>query len=239
MITARDIFFIAPLAAFFGGYFLFTCLAPSKQTSTPDLITLELPKALRCASESQLNIRILKEQEDALLPDGTVTDQVPVAHTVVKPQQTIWVTITKKPPVKKVDSIGKTAAEIQALAAQHGLEATIYHIPHLYADDTCIAQSPGPQDPLIDKKLTCYVAKKPKLCFVTPRLIACNLKEIRAGFEGERVTIDVLYASPGLAKIDEELLFVTDQRPLPGHQCRGAEGLYLQLFVSAFVKTSA
>lgn len=231
MITARDIFLIAPLAAFFGGYFLFTCLAPSKQTSTPDLITLELPKALRCASESQLNIRILKEQEDATLPDGTVIDQVPVAHTIVKPQQTIWVTITKKPPVQKVDCIGKTTSEIQALATQHGLKASVHQIPDLYADGTCIAQNPGPQDPLIDKKLTCYVGKRPKLCFVTPRLIACNLKEIRAAFEGERITIDVLYASPGLEKIDEEQLFVTDQRPLPGHQCRGTEGLYLQLFV--------
>jgi beta-lactam-binding protein with PASTA domain len=231
MITARDIFFIAPLAAFLSGYLLFTCLAPNKQTATPDLITLELPKALRCASESQLNIRILKEQEDSTLPDGTVIDQVPVAHTVVKPQQTIWVTLTKKPPVQKINYIGKTASEIQALATQQSIQAAVHHIPDFYGNGTCVAQNPSPQDPLIDKKLTCYVTKKPKLCFVTPHFIARNLKEIRAAFECEHVTIDVLYASPDLANKDEELLFVTDQRPLPGHQCRGAEGLYLQLFV--------
>lgn len=240
MLTARDILFITPFCAFFAGYLLFTSIAPNQQTTTPDLITLELPKALRCASEARLNIRILYEQEDALLPDGTVINQVPVAHTVVKPQQTMWVTITKKPPVQKIDFLGKTSTEIQTQATLHGLQASIHHIPDPYAHNTCIAQNPGPQDPLIDKKLTCYISKKQKPYYIAPRLISSSLKEIRAAFEGEPVIIDVLYASPALAKMDEELLVITDQRPLPGHHCRGAEGLYLQLFVSATVqKTKA
>jgi beta-lactam-binding protein with PASTA domain len=130
----KNTVWLLPFICFIIGYCAMSWLLRPAAMSMPSLINHSLHDATKIASEHHLNIRILREQENTQLAEGTVIDQIPSPKSLVKHYQTVFLVITKKaarplaPHLLNLSTIkGQSVEHVQELAQQAGMRLTIQH----------------------------------------------------------------------------------------------------------------
>src|SRR5579872_4934222 len=129
----RSILWLFPFICFAGGYFVTRSLFHQTEMKAPALIGKNLFEAFTILSNNNLSPRLLDQKIDPDLPEGTVINQLPAAGQSIKQRQTVFVVLSKKPPVTPAPLlVGKSLNEIEKLGASMPYKIKTYLVPSCY-----------------------------------------------------------------------------------------------------------
>ena len=226
----RKIFWMFPFISFLIGYFFFYFLIHKKEVITPRLIGRTIQTGLMNVSKNGLNVRLLREKEDVDLPAGIVIEQIPGPGQRMRPNQHVFVVVSKKPKVQKApDVVGSKVSDITKQLSKIGVQHNSFFLSSLYPKETCIAQTPRVGSLLTKRKLTTYISEGTTKLFIVPDLCGRDFDEVKEFLENEKVTVDVFYAKKKSKKNFTNI--VSDQKPMPGSIVDLSKPLFMQLQV--------
>lgn len=216
MFQIRSFLWLMPFASFILGYLLISLFIKQPSLQAPTIVGKTLDQAVLTLSQSNLNIRIVGQKEDAQLAEGTILTQTPAPGSIIKEQQALYVTIAKKPvPLAMPNLVGKTesqaVAEIEALS----LHAQIHHLASDKLIGTVIAQSPEPGLSASTHSITLYIATDPQKPILMPHFKNRSLDEVISFLELHGITPTILH-TPVAPDHRCTNCMVIDQRPLAG-----------------------
>lgn len=188
-----------------------------KTIQTPSVVGMSLNNAARILSEHNLNLRILAEKEDPDLPSGTIISQVPVAHSPIKPHQSLFlVTSTTPQPTTSPRLVSHLVDNVEDVLTKKGIKYKLYTLESNYPTGTCIGQWPAAGNSLDNNKLIAYVSTTNSKPVLMPNLVGRTVPEV-ADFLTSHEMIPQLIHNPSVP--DGHICstcYVTDQRPLAG-----------------------
>lgn len=92
----KDILWTLPFICFAGGYYITQSTLCMGQFEAPSIEGKSLMQAATELSNHQLSLRVLRIKQSNNLPHGTIIHQIPSPGQMVKPRQTICVTLSKR-----------------------------------------------------------------------------------------------------------------------------------------------
>lgn len=162
-------------------------------------------------------MRLLEEKEDACLPTGTIISQTPQAGHTIKPYQSLFVLVSKKPSrVHAPHCLHKTGSDVQSLLQSQNIRAKIYTLPSIYPKGLCFAQIPLPQEPIEDTMLTLYVSDGNKKPIIWPDFRQLLVSDVINFLNTHTIEATVVHEYLVPANHICTSCTITDQRPLVG-----------------------
>lgn len=175
----RHLFWTLPFICFCAGYLTLSNLYHIEEIEAPALIGCTTEQALALLAQHNLNARLMHFKEDDLLPDGTIISQMPPNGQKIKPNQSIYIVVSKKPQkVKTPSCIGKALHEIEPTLTLHKIHAKKYYITSIYPQSSCFAQHPNPDQELQDNKIILYLSKGNTKPVIIPNLVKKPLDSV-------------------------------------------------------------
>lgn len=232
----RKISFFATFFPFFCftiGYIACHMFIHTDEIILENVIGKTLQESIAILSHNNLNVRLLHEREDSVLPEGTVLDQIPKPFQHVKPNQSIFVTVSKKTsPLEVPDFTGQSNQEIVTRAEKLGIDLTTITISHATPQGRCIAQTPIAGS-LFEKNqhMTIYCSSGNKQQLIIPSFINKPLKDVEQAIKKTFASLEIFH----LSYVDDDhtcdSCIVIDQRPQPGALIYDDKPLTIQLQV--------
>jgi len=209
------LFWTLPFISFMAGYFLLHSLY-IQELQTPNLIGKQLQESLYILSECNLNVRIMAQKESVDLPEGTIINQTPSATTKIKPNQSVFLVICKKPKTSRAPSlIGKSRTEYEQLLKDMPITVKSYALATQHPKGMCLAQLPQPHMTVVDNTLMVYTAvaddSKPVLMPLLIGKTAQQVQEILASY-----SINLIVTHPAAPEHTCTSCIVNAQRPIAG-----------------------
>lgn len=206
-----------PFISFFSGYILFFFLYTPQKLAMPSLIGKNIHEVAKILSNNQLNLRILKEKVDTLLPEGTIISQIPAPHQKIKAHQLVFCVVSALPPIAKAPYlIGKNIQEIEQALNAEGIIHKQYAFESIYPENYCFAQLPPPGQKIKDNCVITYQSKGPSSLLLMPNFVGKKIKEIKSLLELHDIPVSLIHKNiTGPAHTCDEC-YVTEQKPLAG-----------------------
>lgn len=206
-------FWIIPFLCFILGYQITRFFLTIDGIETPGLVGLTVTEAVKILSKNSLNVRILSDKEDAELPDGTIVSQTPATGRRIKSNQSIFLSISKKPenPIAP-QFVGKTLKDAENCTRKIVSHNKIYPIESCHPSGTCIAQHPHAGTALEDSKVLLYVSDKKRRSAILPSLVGRPPEEVIAFLDESGIPYEIV----GQQKANLSKQRISDQRPLAG-----------------------
>jgi len=209
--------FSLPFCFFLAGYFFPTYYFHTNKIETPNLVGKQIHEAIVITSHHNLNPRIIEQNEEPVLPEGTILHQTPHPGEKIKPHQTLFLVTAKKPAIritpyflkKPIDTITKELANSD-------VRIKIYHIPHVFPKGHCFAQFPKPQKPLEDNTIILYVAAHRKKIIIWPDFTNKTIEEVSTFLHDYDITPHVVHNSMPSDLHSCSFYRIIEQRPLAG-----------------------
>lgn len=184
---------------------------------TPSVVGKHIHEAFAILSTHNLNARLLEEKEDPYLPAGTVMSQSPQAGQKIKPYQSLFMLLSKKPSyINAPHCLNKTNADIHTLLQKNSLRAKIYKLPSIYPQGVCFAQIPLPQEPIDNTMLTLYISDGNTKPILWPNFIGRSVVEVTNFLHTHAIEATVIHERSYPSPHTCATCTVTDQRPLAG-----------------------
>lgn len=218
ILKLRSLLWTLPFAGFFLGYLIPLYVLSRTTQKTPHLVGKLLQEALTMLSEQQLNARITQELEDAIIPAGTIMHQIPSPGQPVKSNQSIALTVSKKPALPATpDLISKNIKELNACTKKINALVELIGIPSGGNYPGCLAQTPSSDTPLQKKTIIAYIPKQQEKLVVIPNLVGSELATATECVNKIPLTLQIFYHG---ILVQEPVLYSTAsiiaQRPLAG-----------------------
>ncbi len=208
--TSVSFLWILPFIAFLLGYQLLRIFTHTQTIAVPSVVGLHMNDAIKLLSANRLNVRILSEKEEADLPEGVILMQTPSQGTVVKPHQSIFLVVTRRPPKPRAPEVyGLSKAEALSKAEQLDIRLKMYEIESIYPEGISIAQNVQPGHELSDKTLSLYLSSGTTPLRIFPDLKGKKVDEVTTFFKPYGIQVEVVPSDV----IDGQII---DQRPLSG-----------------------
>lgn len=189
----------------------------TSEFATPSVVGTPIHEAFAILSAHNLNARLLEEKEDAYLPAGTVISQTPQAGQKIKPYQSLFMLLSKKPShINAPYCLNKTNDEINKLLQKNSLRAKIYTLPSIYPQGLCFAQIPLPQEPIDTTMLTLYISDGNKKPIIWPNFTQLPVSEVTQFLQTHALEATIIHERPYPLPHTCTTCKVTDQRPLAG-----------------------
>jgi eukaryotic-like serine/threonine-protein kinase len=222
---------LLPFGSFLLGYQLLRVFTHAQSIIVPSVIGLHLHDAIKQLSAEKLNVRILMEKEEPDLQEGMILSQTPVQGAMVKPHQSIFLVLTRRPPKVRAPALfGFSVEEARSKADQLGLTLRIHRIESRQPYDTIIAQGQIQGKELDSKVFGVYVSHGITPLRVFPDLRGKIGQDIQSFFKSyDTITVELL--TPSQEKGDPAQI-VIDQRPAAGSLIDIRKPLAVQLIVS-------
>lgn len=229
MFHIRSFLWLMPFASFIGGYLIVASLHRQPALQAPSIIGKTLDQAVLILSETNLNLRIVGQKEEAQLPEGTVLTQTPAAGSTIKEQQALYVTTAKKPiPLAMPNLIAKTQAQAQAELEALSLQPKIYHIASDQPIQTIIAQFPDAGESTHAQEIILYSATDAQKPLIMPNLKQRSLDEVISFLDLNGITPAISHV-PTTPDHQCTNCIIVDQRPLAGTIFKRAKEKPLQV----------
>ncbi len=214
----RTFLWILPFSGFLIGYLVPTWFISLKPQKTPTVVGKTLQDALGILSYEHLNARLIKEQEDAIIPAGTVIHQIPSSNQPVKADQTVSMVISKRPALAITpDLLNKKPLDFSAVTKKSTASIECITIPSAYKSSSCLAQVPLANSPLTSKTIFAYFSSEKKSLFIMPNFINTSLEWVNEYLTSIPIVFQAY--SNGIPVADPSInnnLNVISQRPLAG-----------------------
>ncbi len=202
--------------AFLLGYQLLRFLSHTETIVVPSIVGMHIHDAIRILSADKLNVRILDEKSDPDAQEGIIISQAPVAGHKVKPHQSIFLVLTRRPPKLKAPSFyGLSVAQAKAQAHGKDIELHISHLESNYPAEICFAQNASVGQELPKKSIDLYCSAGPTTLRIFPDLTRRTLDEVRSFLESHGITVFISNPQALPGGINRDAL-IKEQRPLAG-----------------------
>ena len=213
--SIRSFLWILPFLSFLAGYQLLRTLSHVEVIEVPPVVGLHMHDAIKTLSSFQLNVRILAEREDLDVPEGIIITQTPIQGTKVKPHQSIFLVITRRPPKPRAPSLyGLPKDEAIAKAQERGIQLKAYSLESMYPSGKVIAQNSYIDQEVSTKIMAVYVSSGPTSLRIFPDLKGHTVSEVKHFFEPFDIKIQV--AHPFTEAHDCGSCIISEQRPVAG-----------------------
>ncbi len=224
----------APFLAFAMGYAISFVTFQIKIKKVPNLIGKNLHQAMLNASSRQLSLRLLKEKEDDLLPEGTIIQQIPKPYQAARLNQSIFVIISKKPqPFRAPHFLGEKIPTITPELAKHGISSKIVKFKGKHSSKICIAQAPQQGEEIANKKMILYVSKGIDNLNIMPNLKNLSLQEADNLLQqSKNITLETYDDYGALISSSSFGYKIIDQKPMAGSIVDLNKPLSIQLLAS-------
>ncbi len=210
----KKIVWMIPFACFAAGYFATRSYFAIAQFPVACIEGKSLYEAVTELSNHQLNLKLLRIKKDSDMPHGTIIRQLPAAGQMVKPRQTVFVTISEQPPLPQApDMVGKPIEQIEPELRALGIRCKSYPLASAYPKNTCIAQYSAAHQPITDNVLTLYIAQPHSKPYILPTFSGMPVQEAIDLLEGYDITPEIVQAK---RRSPSKIPLIIDQRPLPG-----------------------
>jgi beta-lactam-binding protein with PASTA domain len=207
---------IVPFACFLSGYGIMSIIYKTKTTQAPALVGKTIQEALRITAQNGLSIILIKEQEDAELPAGTIILQNPQPNTHIKSHQAIQCVISKRTEQYAPQLIGKNINDCTPELDTLRIKYKIHAIANSAPEGMCIAQDPAPTAQMANKTLTLYIANNTLQQYLFPNLRQRSIEDVKNFLASAPVVIQVSHAFEQPEGHTCSECIVSDQRPRPG-----------------------
>ncbi len=211
----KSFLWVIPFISFLAGYQLLRTLSHVEVIEVPQVVGLHMHDAIKTLSSFQLNVRILAEREDPDVPEGIIISQMPMHGTKVKPHQSIFLVITRRPPKPRAPSLyGLPQDEAAAKALEVGIHLKAYPLESMHPIGSVIAQNTMPLQEVSDKAMAVYVSSASPQMRIFPELKGRIVGEVVKFFSSFDIKVEVSH--PGAEGHDCSSCVIVDQRPLAG-----------------------
>lgn len=211
--TFKSVLWLLPFICFFGGYFTTRSLFHRPYVETPALVGKNIFEAFTLLSNNNLSPRLLDQKIDPDLPEGTVINQNPAAGKPIKQRQTVFLVLSKKPPITPAPLlVGKSLSEIEKISSSN-YKIKIYPVPSCYPTNQCISQYPHPNEPINNNLVITYIAQNIQRPFIWPNFVGRSVSEVDEFLKIYNIEPHFI-SSQG--QCIEPNLHVIDQRPYAG-----------------------
>lgn len=183
-----------PFLAFLLGYFTIQKIFQPRGFKTPSIVGKKLQDAIAILSKDQLNIKFLAEKEDSDLPHGTILSQKPISGIGIRPGQSVYVTISRKPDRSSCpDLLNRHVNEINQIAKEKNFKNRVYFLPSNYPNNLCIAQYPNPGSYTKDKNIITYICKTENKPVLFPDFKNKSLTEVLEFLNSNNIKVEISY----------------------------------------------
>jgi len=208
---------IFPFISFVLGYSFTHCFFHKKVIAVPNLIGKPIHKAIKVATLAGLNIRLLREKEDVDLVEGIILEQTPRPHRKIKPNQYLFVTLSKQPQDIIVPClVGQKQDVIVDRVKKLGIRSKTFWLDSKYPREFCVAQTPQPGTELRKQILVTYFSLGKNKLFVFPNMRGMLVSKVKEFLEREGIKVEVFHDK----KVEKyhlcECCKVLDQKPMAG-----------------------
>lgn len=225
---------LLPFISFIAGYWFMSIWYRPKAIVAPALVGKTIHEAMRTAADLNINLRLLEEREELTMPEGTILQQNPGAQASIRPQQSIFCIISKKPTRTVPKIVGKQWADCIKTLDELGIAYKQYAIESNCPDGLCIAQEPVPGSQLPQVPLIVYTAKSVIKPVIVPSFLYSTVPVAARFLETAPATMEIIHATqqPPDHQCDQQCI-ITDQRPKAGTlvMLDAQKPLHIQLFV--------
>lgn len=230
----RRFIWLLPFTGFLIGYLIPIFFLSLTQQKTPNVVGKPIHEALMSLSHEHLSARLIREQDDAVIPAGTVIQQVPSPYKPIKINQTVSLIIAKKPQVPQTPNLlQKKIEEINSLAQRNNANTECIFIPSANPSSGCLAQSPAPQEPLLHKTIVTYFSSKPNVVYIMPHLIGLSLCLVNHYLDSQGIRCQVFsYGQLINPVLSDNNLTIISQQPHAGSIINLAKPPCIQLEVA-------
>ena len=216
----KNISRIAIAAPFFGfliGYFVTHWLMQKNEVITPNVLGKSLQESVVILSRNNLSVRLLHEREDAVLPEGTILDQIPKPCQKVKPNQIVFVTISKKEsPMIVPDFNGFQRNDAITSAEKKGILLKTFLIEADLPKGRCIAQYPQAGATFKNKQMIVYFSSGPSSFSIVPSFKNQSVNDIDTFLKSNNVQVEILHENSITEDHQCLLCTIVDQHPSAG-----------------------
>ena len=208
----------APFFCFLAGYFTLNLFLKSSQTTTPYIMGLTLPEALKILAKENLNTRLIATKEDPQTTEGTIISQNPSPGSAIRAQQTVFIVISGKPPTPKTPRyIGKSLLTVLKQLQEEGITYQHFFVPSNHPEGTCIAQTPHDGELVDTSPLILYFSQSPSSeTVIVPSFERMSLKEVSRFLTNKGFSFSVFHEYPIPVHHDCSNCFIIEQKPRAG-----------------------
>ena len=184
---------------------------------TPQLVGKNIIEVSEILSNHNLNLRILAQKEDADLPTGTILNQTPPTPQRIKPHQSVFLVLSKKPPLMQAPLlVHKSRTAITQELAHSNIRTKACYLPSPYPHDSCIAQIPAAGESLPTNRLMLYFSASANKPIIWPDFTRKPVADVVEFLENHRIEPHITHVATHKAHHTCDTCSVVDQRPLPG-----------------------
>lgn len=190
----KSFIWIVPFLSFLAGYQMLRFLTHTEVIEVPPVVGLHMHDAIKTLSAFQLNVRILAEKEDPDMSEGIIMSQMPLAGQKVKPHQSIFLVITRKPPRSQAPSLyGISQEEAVAQAQELGIQLKIYPLESIHPTGTVIAQNLLRKQEVPNKLMTAAVSSGLPNMRIFPNLHGYTVEQATEFFKDLGIKVEVAH----------------------------------------------
>lgn len=199
------------------------------EMQTPSLVGMQLPDAFTVLSKHNLYPRILRETEDSDMPAGTILSQMPAPSTQIKPQQSVFLVISKPAPLPCAPHcINKAKQTVHIQTQARNIRVKMHSLPSIYPIDHCFAQYPAPDSVVTDNTMIVYLSAGNRKPIVLPNFKQLTVSQAQEHLVSQPITVHTTHTGPAPYHTCTGCVIV-DQRPLAGSLITLDESKPLQL----------
>ena len=215
--TIKNFLWTLPFISFLCGYFILYNATHVKEIIAPSVVGKTVEQTLTILSHNNLNIRLLAQKNEANLPEGTILRQTPSAGQKIKPRQSIFLVVSKKPPVDIApDFVNKKLTEINKQLATTSIRPRIYYVSTVYPSGTCFAQHPQSGEPIKNNRLLLYISAGDNKPIIWPNFCGKNIQEIINFLDVYKISPQIIHHIPKGPSHSCSSCQVIEQRPFAG-----------------------
>lgn len=169
------LYILIPFIAFFSGFILVQRYVSFYTFAAPDVVGVSLETATKKLAAHRLNIRIAGEKQEKQLAPNTVISQNPPPQSLVKPEQTIYLLISKQPDAPITPDLrGLPLDEISKKINQQATQIISHEITTAGPTNKCVFHLPEAGAAMTDE-LHVFINKSQQPVFIMPSLKGLSL----------------------------------------------------------------
>jgi beta-lactam-binding protein with PASTA domain len=214
---AKFFLWVFPFIFFLLGYVVTHFYCQNASITIPSVIGKNLEQALHELSKYNLSLRLLREKEDALLPEGTIIEQVPAGFGKARHNQQIFVTISRRPGQEKMPALmNQNLQYVAKVCAEQNLLHKKVFLSFNYPENICCAQSLQAGKPLDHERPVVYVCKHTEKICIMPDFNGKPLGDVKKFLHEHDIQVDVFGRALPYVMAENEDVVVIDQKPSSG-----------------------
>jgi len=213
----KRLLWVLPFASFALGYFFLTFFCTQRIILMPSLIGKTVHDVVLILSENQLNMRIINQKSSSEVLPGTILSQSPAPYEKIKAHQSVFVVLSKYPPVAMVPDLRTQLLDAaNNMATSLGVRTICYRLSSLYPTNQCIGQMPSAHEQMDGNTIMLYVSDGISRPIIWPDFKNKLIGDVLEFFRSHEIESEVLHSNYIDNAHSCQNCIIVDQRPLAG-----------------------